>query len=171
MCFSLCVLFSLDYGLKSLKLIYSGVIYRLSFSSHPANTRVWNIFTLWNSKKMQLFVTSRQEIFLPFYNLVTIMAKQASIPAGNYTFKVNNRNTRTRCKNVRKCSKLTIKTPERHHWRLYGVFIVNFEHFSRLQLFLFNFETFRYFTKVSFRRKWNYAQLLLICALFHIQTS
>ena len=28
---------------------------------------------------------------------------------GNYMFKVNNRNTRTRCKI---CSKLTIKTPE-----------------------------------------------------------
>ena len=26
------------------------------------------------------------------------------------------------------CSKLLIKTPERRHWRLSGVFIVNFEH-------------------------------------------
>ena len=41
-------------------------------------------------------------------------------PAGNYMFKVNNRNTRTRCKI---CSKLTIKTP---------VFIVNVEHISHL---------------------------------------
>ena len=31
-------------------------------------------------------------------------------PASNYMFKVNNRNTRTRCQI---CSKLTIKTPER----------------------------------------------------------
>ena len=31
-------------------------------------------------------------------------------PAGNYMFKVNNRNTRTRCEI---CSKLTIKIPER----------------------------------------------------------
>ena len=31
-------------------------------------------------------------------------------PAGNYMFKVNNRNTRTRCEIY---SKLTIKTPER----------------------------------------------------------
>ena len=30
-----------------------------------------------------------------------------------YLFKVNNRNTRTRCEI---CSKLTIKTPERRHW-------------------------------------------------------
>ena len=47
-------------------------------------------------------------------------------PAGNYMFKVNNRNTRIRCKT---CSKLTIETPERRHWRhRYGVFIVNLKH-------------------------------------------
>ena len=34
----------------------------------------------------------------------------SSIPDGNYMFKANNRNTRTRCEI---CSKLTIKTPER----------------------------------------------------------
>ena len=33
-----------------------------------------------------------------------------NIPGGNYMFKVNNRNTRTRCEI---CSKLTIKTAER----------------------------------------------------------
>ena len=51
-----------------------------------------------------------------------------SYPAGNCMFKVNNRNTRTRCEI---CSKLTIKTPER---RRSGVFIVNFEHISHLVL-------------------------------------
>ena len=35
---------------------------------------------------------------------------ESSYPAVNYMFKVNNRNTRTRCEI---CSKLTIKTPER----------------------------------------------------------
>ena len=30
------------------------------------------------------------------------------------------------------CSKLTIKTLERRHWRRSGVFIVNFEHTSHL---------------------------------------
>ena len=40
-------------------------------------------------------------------------------------FKVNNRNTRTRCTI---CSKLTIKTPKRRHWRRSGVSIVDFEH-------------------------------------------
>ena len=49
-------------------------------------------------------------------------------PAGNYMFKVNNINTRTRCE---LCSKLTLKTV-----------IVNFEHFSHLALvfLFFNFK-------------------------------
>ena len=34
-------------------------------------------------------------------------------------------NTRRRCKI---CSNLTLKTPERHHYRHFDVFIVNFEH-------------------------------------------
>ena len=52
-------------------------------------------------------------------------------PAGNYMFKVNNRNTRARCEI---CSKLTINIPERRQrlWtyftRCSSVPIVNFEH-------------------------------------------
>ena len=53
------------------------------------------------------------------------------IPAGIYLLIVNNRNTRTRCEI---CSKLTIKTLERHHWHRSGFFIVNFEHISHLVL-------------------------------------
>ena len=34
------------------------------------------------------------------------------------------------------CSKLTIKTPERHQWRRVGVFIDNFEHISHLVIVL-----------------------------------
>ena len=52
-------------------------------------------------------------------------------PADNYMFKVNNINTRSR-REI--CSKLTIKTPERCHWRCSAVFIVNFEHISHLAL-------------------------------------
>ena len=55
----------------------------------------------------------------------------SKFPAGIYMFKVNNRNTRTR---YEICSKLTIKTPERRHWRRSGVFFVNFEHISHLVL-------------------------------------
>ena len=51
------------------------------------------------------------------------------VPVGIYMFKVNNRNTRTRCEIY---SKLTIKTAE--HWRRSGVFLVNFEHISQLVL-------------------------------------
>ena len=55
------------------------------------------------------------------------------LPAGIYTFKVNNRNTRRSCDI---CSKSTIKTPERRHWCRSGFFIVNFEHISHLVLVL-----------------------------------
>ena len=51
-------------------------------------------------------------------------------PEGIYLLKVNNRNTRTRCKI---CSEL-IKTLKRCHWRRSRVFIVNFEHISHFFL-------------------------------------
>ena len=42
------------------------------------------------------------------------------------------------------CSKLTIKTPKRHHWRCFGVSTVNFEHISHLcSSFSINFCKFR----------------------------
>ena len=44
-------------------------------------------------------------------------------------FKVNNRNTRSRCEI---CSKSTIWMPEKRHWRRSGVTVVNFEHVSNL---------------------------------------
>ena len=53
------------------------------------------------------------------------------IPVGIYLLKVNNRNTRTR-REI--CSKLTLKTPERRHWRRSGIFIDNYEHISHLVL-------------------------------------
>ena len=34
----------------------------------------------------------------------------------------------SKCDQIRICSELTIKTPERCQWRRTGVFIVNFEH-------------------------------------------
>ena len=52
------------------------------------------------------------------------------IPTNVYQFKVNNRN-RKRCEI---CSKLTIKTPERRHWRRPDFFIANFEHILRVFL-------------------------------------
>ena len=52
-------------------------------------------------------------------------------PASICMFKVNNNNIRTRCK---RCTKLTIKTPERRQWRHSSVFIVSFEHISHFVL-------------------------------------
>ena len=60
-------------------------------------------------------------------------ALQTSNPTGNYMFKDNNKNTRTRCEI---CLKLIIKTPEQCQWPRSGVFFVNFEHISHLVLVL-----------------------------------
>ena len=53
---------------------------------------------------------------------------EKQLPVGIYIFKVNNRNTKTRCEI---CSKLTVKTSEQRQ-RHFGVFIVNSEHISHL---------------------------------------
>ena len=58
------------------------------------------------------------------------VCKSVYCPASNYMFKVNNRNSRTRCEI---CSKLTINIPE-WHWRRSGIFIVNFEHFPHFAI-------------------------------------
>ena len=61
-------------------------------------------------------------------NNIEIKFIYIEVPTNIYLFKVNNRNTRKRCKI---CLKLTIKTSKR---RQTGVFIVNFEHVSHLSL-------------------------------------
>ena len=54
-------------------------------------------------------------------------------------FKVNSRNTRTRCETF---SKLTKKAPEGRLWRRSGVFIVNFETYFTpcSSVYIVNFE-------------------------------
>ena len=56
--------------------------------------------------------------------------------AGIYLFKVNNGNSRTTCY---LCSKLTIMTLKRRHWRSSGISIDNFEHVSNIALVLPSF--------------------------------
>ena len=73
---------------------------------------------------------SKQNASLDYYSKIETLEFD---PAGIYMFKVNNRNTRTRCE---RCSKLTIKIPELRQLCLSGVFIVNFEHISYLVLVL-----------------------------------
>ena len=71
-------------------------------------------------------------IFLHDYRDYRLMiTTRYPISAGNYMFKVNYKNTRTRWKI---CSKLTIKTPEQRHWYRFGVFIVNIKQISHLVL-------------------------------------
>ena len=48
----------------------------------------------------------------------TLITLKSNNPAGSYMFKVNNRNTRTRCEIY---SRLTIKIPERRHRRHSGI--------------------------------------------------
>ena len=99
-------------------------------------------FTIWNIK-LHISLTSAKSCAFCTSNGVrwgTMKQSQQllyllflSLPTGNYMFKVNNRNPRTRCEI---CSKLTIKTPERRQWRRSGVVIVNFERISPLPVFL-----------------------------------
>ena len=56
---------------------------------------------------------------------ISLTLNNALNPAKNYMFKVNNRNTRTRCEI---CSELIIKTLERCQWGSSDVFIVNSQH-------------------------------------------
>ena len=80
---------------------------------------------LYNAIQLQIL------IFFILYGAFLCCCSMMLNPAGIYLLKVNNRNTKTRCEI---CSKLTINTPERRHWRRSGVFIVNFEHISHLVL-------------------------------------
>ena len=63
-----------------------------------------------------LFVSFFSDVFtcqLDFSLFSSLNIESSTIPAGNYMFKVNNRNFRTRCEIY---SKLTRKTPERRQW-------------------------------------------------------
>ena len=62
---------------------------------------------------------------------VILQLNSNCIPDDNYMFKVNNKNTKTRCEI---CSKLTIKTSEWGHWCCSDLINNNFEHTSHLLL-------------------------------------
>ena len=70
----------------------------------------------YNLKLLKPFLVASEQGFKEINRLISKRLSNIylgkSYPAGNYMFKVNNRNTRTRCEI---CSKLTIKTPERRH--------------------------------------------------------
>ena len=77
------------------------------------------------AKKGSIFYIDMAELKKRYY-IWFLWEPHRTFPANIYKFKVNNRNTRTRCEI---CSKLTKKTPEQRHWCHSGVF-VNSEHIS-----------------------------------------
>ena len=78
---------------------------------------------IWIFQTHYLFL---KHYLFPIYLLTTKKFAKNEVPSTDfYSFKVNNRNTGKRCE---MCSKLTVKTPERHRWRCFGVSIINFEH-------------------------------------------
>ena len=70
-----------------------------------------DFFSKCEISKLEAFNLLEKEILAQVFSLNVTKF----YPAGIYLFKVNNRNTRTRCEI---CSKLTIKIPERRYWQL-----------------------------------------------------
>ena len=79
----------------------------------------FDVESLFTNIPLQETIDLCLEIYLIIKNIFTIFVKinvnhilfdNNYYPAGNYVFKVNNRNTGTRCEI---CSKLKTKTPER----------------------------------------------------------
>ena len=68
-----------------------------------------------HKEKLYSFILNDFHFYFCFFLRFGYEAER-SYPAGIYLLKVNNINTRTRCE---MCSKLTMKTPERCHWRLF----------------------------------------------------
>ena len=110
----------------------NGTIHKASISFHSnlkwfRNISMYEIgfYNIsWKTKKLIMRANCLLSLFIQsFCEWLT------NNPAGNYMFKVNNRNTKTR---YEISSKLTIKTPEQYHWRSSGLFIVNFEEISHL---------------------------------------
>ena len=98
--------------------------YLLTVSQHYKNNRQ-QVKLIQNNK--DIAAASPTNIYLLIYFYLGEGHLIDGGPANIYLFKVNNRNPRKRCQI---CSKLTIKTPERGHWRRSSVFAVNFEHIS-----------------------------------------
>ena len=86
--------------------------YRLSRARHPIENEFGILVARWRifKRPIRASIATVQSIIGACVYLHNYLQTAQSFPAGNYMFKVNNRNIRTRCEI---CSKLTIKTPER----------------------------------------------------------
>ena len=96
--------------------------YNSDFCSNSDNgnhqSRTWRVVTgnliLWRSQYFSKY-WSLKACFDPKGFWRHIGFKRLQFPANFYLFKVSNRNIRKRCET---CWKLTIKSPERCHWRI-----------------------------------------------------
>ena len=112
--------------------VFFVITFAFCFINKPLNHDQKCSFFIWGNWKTDFkwINTSNLKIIPtnPRNNSIPYSHYTCTYPANIYLFKVNNRNTRKRCKIS---SKLTTKTSERRQWRRFGVFIVNFEHISR----------------------------------------
>ena len=105
------------------------------------NKRNSCLYIFYREAALKILKTREKEIFPNNFHFSQYLFRQLLLwyakyskrqcPANIYLIKDNNRNTGKRCE-IR--PKLTLKTPERRHWRRSGVFMVNFEHTSHLFL-------------------------------------
>ena len=95
-----CILPRLLFPHLGERLLEKASIWRWEFMSKMILALAYKIFF---ELTKSLAPNMRQKKYLRIY------------PAGNYMFKVNNRDTRTRCEIF---SKLTIKIPEQRQWQL-----------------------------------------------------
>ena len=88
-------------------------------------------FAVWTTQEYVCLSTIRHERVHSLVNEEFMWEMKSITLPGKYMFKVNYKNTRTRCKF---CSELTIKIPEWCHWPRSGVFVVNSENILQLVL-------------------------------------
>ena len=112
----------------------SDIIHRKPYSAKRSNTHLLllRIRKYTDQKKLRIWTLFTQCHLFLFYQYINDLLPNTIhvfkiTPANIQFFKINNRNTRKRCKVY---SNLTMKTKEGRHWRHSGSFTVNFEHIS-----------------------------------------
>ena len=103
----------------------------MASSALPVFSSIARPLLLCKRSKKSLKLTKKKimVLFIQYHDKREVYCERTVYPAGNYMFKVNNRNTKTRCEI---CSKFTIKTPERRQWRRSGVSVVTLNIFHTL---------------------------------------
>ena len=81
------------------------------------------------SQRLLLKICEILRVNTPDFFIATFQRTNYLLKVNNQLFQVSNTSTTWKCQI---CSKLTRKTPERRHWRLSGVFVVNLKHISHL---------------------------------------